>query len=106
MKYFWVMIIIDRFNEIKESIANTMDLPRDVVLNLPKITITGDDEIIIENHKGISLFNENKIEIKSNIGPIIINGKKLEILYIGGSTITVGGKFQSILYEGLKQDES
>jgi hypothetical protein len=31
---------------------------------------------------------------------ISIYGSKFEVLFIGGSTITIGGKFKSIVYEG------
>jgi sporulation protein YqfC len=47
----------------KETIAEKLDLPRDVMLNIPKITITGSNEIIVENHKGFILA-----EGKPNVG--------------------------------------
>lgn len=84
----------------KEAIAEKLDLPRDVILNMPKITITGENEIIIENHKGVILFEETEIKINSNVGVISIYGTGFEILFMGGSTLTVNGKFKSVVYEG------
>ena len=43
----------EKFEKSRDVIAEKFDLPKDVVLNLPKITIIGNNEIIIENHKGI-----------------------------------------------------
>jgi sporulation protein YqfC len=83
----------------KEAIANKLDLPRDILLNLPKITILANSEINIENHKGVVIFEEEQIKINSNIGPISIYGKDFKILFIGGNTITLSGKFKSIVYE-------
>lgn len=83
----------------KEAIAEKLDLPRDVILNLPKITITGDNEITIENHKGVILFEENEIKINSYVGLITICGSGFEILFMGGSTLTVNGKFKSVVYD-------
>lgn len=88
-----------KFNRTKQGIAEKLDLPRDIILNVPKITVTGHNEIIIENHKGVVVFNENEVKINSGIGLICIYGVKFEILFMGGSTITVGGKFKSIIYE-------
>lgn len=88
----------EKLNKTKEVIAEKLDLPRDVVLNIPKITITGDNEINIENHKGIIVFNSNEIKINSNVGIITVKGTNFEILFIGGSTITMSGKFTSVLY--------
>jgi sporulation protein YqfC len=90
----------DRIIKTKETIAEKLDLPRDVVLNMPKITVTGENEIIIENHKGVILFEEKEVKINSNVGLITIYGSGFEILFMGGSTLTVSGKFKSVVYEG------
>ena len=87
-------------NNTKQNIADKLDLPRDIILNMPQIKVIGNNEIIIENHKGIILFEDSQIKINSGIGLISIYGSKFEVLFIGGSTITVGGKFKSIVYEG------
>ncbi|MFC0892482.1 MULTISPECIES: sporulation protein YqfC [Clostridium] len=86
--------------DTKQNIADKLDLPKDIILNMPQIKIIGNDEIIIENHKGIILFEDSQIKINSGIGLISIYGSKFEVLFIGGSTITIGGKFKSIVYEG------
>ncbi|KZL93888.1 sporulation protein YqfC [Clostridium magnum] len=90
----------DKLYRTKQNIADKLDLPRDIILNMPKITVTGDNEIIIENHKGVVLFGENQVKINSGVGLISIFGSRFEILFMGGSTITIGGKFKSIAYEG------
>jgi sporulation protein YqfC len=89
-----------RLNKTKETIAQKLDLPRDVILNVPKIAITGDNEITIENHKGVVLFEEKEIKINSNVGLITIYGNGFEILFMGGNTLTLSGKFKSVVYEG------
>ena len=89
-----------KFSKAKETIAEKLDIPRDIVLNLPKITVTGDNEIVIENHKGVILFEEGQIKINSTIGMIEINGSKFEVLFMGGNTLTLSGKFKSIAYVG------
>lgn len=82
-----------------ERISEKLDLPKDVILNLPKITIVGNEEITIENHKGIILFERNIIKINTKVKIINIEGDDFEILYIGDSTITISGKFKLISYE-------
>ncbi|MEG0297853.1 MAG: sporulation protein YqfC [Clostridium sp.] len=91
-----------RIEKGKESIIEKLDLPKDVMLDLPKIEILGDREITIENHKGIALFERNMIKINTKTNPIEIKGQEFEIVFIGASTITVKGKFNSIKYEGAE----
>lgn len=89
----------DKLYNTKQNIADKLDLPRDIILNMPRIQVTGNNEIIIENHKGIILFEKNEVKVNSGIGIISICGSEFEVLFMGGSTITIGGKFTSITYE-------
>lgn len=88
-----------RIDKSKEILVQKFDLPRDIMFNLPKITIIFDNEIIIEGHKGIFMFTENEIQVNTKLGVIILMGENLEILYIGGSTIILKGNFESVLYD-------
>ena len=88
-----------KIEKSREILVEKLELPKDVILNLPKITIIGDEEITIENHKGIILFERNIIKINTKVKVIDIEGENFEILYIGDSTITISGKFKSISYE-------
>lgn len=89
----------EKFGKSRDIIAEKFDLPKDVVLNLPKITIIGNNEITIENHKGIILFERDIIKINTKVKVINIEGENFEILYIGDSTITISGRFKSVSYE-------
>lgn len=88
-----------KIDKNREIIAEKLDMPKDIIMGLPKITITGDEEITIENHKGIILFERSLIKINTKIKAINIQGENFEILYIGDSTITISGKFNSVIYE-------
>ncbi|WP_426349184.1 sporulation protein YqfC [Alloiococcus sp. CFN-8] len=90
-------------NKFKEALAEKMEIPRDVVMNVPKITVTGDSDMLIENHKGIEAFHEKMIQVNSKLGVISIEGEGLEIVYIGGATLAVRGSINKIYY-GEKKD--
>ncbi|WP_300383014.1 sporulation protein YqfC [Clostridium sp.] len=91
--------MLSRIDKGRAVIAEKLDIPKDIIMSLPKITITGDEEITIENHKGIILFERNLIKINTKIKALNIQGENFEILYIGDSTITISGKFKAIAYE-------
>jgi sporulation protein YqfC len=93
----------NKINNAKEVLAKTLNFPKEIMLDLPRITITGDNEIDIENHKGIMLFEEDEVKINSKVGFIVIKGSGFEILFIGGTTVTISGNFKSITYEGYEQ---
>ena len=93
----------NKINKTKEELARRLNFPKEIIMDLPRITIIGDNEIDIENHKGIVLFEESEVKINSKVGFIVIKGSGFEILFIGGSTITISGNFKSIEYEGYEQ---
>jgi hypothetical protein len=49
-------ILSEKLQRIKESMITKLDLPREMILDLPKVTIISNSEISIENHKGVIFF--------------------------------------------------
>ncbi|MED4689194.1 sporulation protein YqfC, partial [Peribacillus frigoritolerans] len=42
--------------KVKQLMTKTMDLPQDVMMDLPRITMIGQLHIYIENHRGLLAF--------------------------------------------------
>ena len=57
-----------------------LEMPQEIYSNIPKITITGFEEMIIENFKGILEYEDFFIRINTNIGIININGYEFKSL--------------------------
>ena len=47
-------------------------MPKEVGTNIPKVTLTGFEEIVIENYKGILEYEEFFIRVCTHIGNINI----------------------------------
>ena len=60
-----------------KRVSEFLEIPREVLSNIPKITITGFDEIMIENFKGILEYEDFFTRISTSIGNININGFNL-----------------------------
>ena len=67
-----------KFKKGKEVLVEKLELPKDVILDIPKIIVMGRNEITIENHKGIQIFEKNKIKINTNMAPIEIKGNNIK----------------------------
>lgn len=85
--------------KISEIIADTWKMPKDVIMDLPKISICGDKEVFIENHKGLDQYDNDCIKIKTDDGLVIIKGENLRIIVLEYTTIVVNGTFKSVEYE-------
>ncbi|MGB7606036.1 MAG: sporulation protein YqfC [Lutisporaceae bacterium] len=84
--------------KIKETISNALELPKDIVLDVAKITLIGSNNVTVENHKGIVEYNEDQIRINTGSGVLTINGLKLNIKSILQEEITITGEVQCISY--------
>lgn len=76
-----------------------LELPQEVYSNVPKIILTGFDEIIIENFKGILEYEEFYVRINTHIGVVNINGYGLSLENMTNDDIKVKGKIESLEIE-------
>lgn len=90
----------NKIENVKRALSEKLDISKDIILEVPKITIIGKEEISIEHHKGIIVFEKNIIRVNTKIKVIKIVGENFEIIYIGESTLSIKGEFISIEYEG------
>lgn len=80
---------------IKQKMTEFLELPKEIVLNLPKITIVGDSNLLIENYKGVVEYDSNRVRINTGIGVVKIIGQSLIIKEITSEDIMVDGVINS-----------
>ena len=78
--------------------ADAANLPKDVVLGVPILTLTGHYEVNIENDRGSLEYTEQLIRINVRSGQIRITGKSLEINYYTTTDMKITGKVEKIEY--------
>ena len=83
------------------KIDQILEMPKEVYSDIPKITITGFDEMMIENFKGILEYEEYFVRINTHIGIININGFNLNLENITNDDIRVTGKIESMDIERM-----
>ena len=89
-------------NETKsrmEKFADAIDLPKDIISNCSKITSYNDNQVIVENYKGILEYTDEKIRIKTPRKILCLKGEKLFIHVITENDILIEGKFCNMGWE-------
>ena len=81
---------------MKLNISEALELPIDIMMDLPRLTIIGNMEIALLNHKGIIEYTEKIIRINTKSGVFKIIGEGLEIKTILSEEIIIVGEIQSI----------
>lgn len=83
--------------ELINHIADIMELPKDVMLNVPKITVLGDISVFIENHSGIAEFTLEHVKVNSPVGVIEVKGDRLRIKTVLPEEIIIEGQISGVI---------
>lgn len=82
-----------------------LEMPKEVVSSIPKITVVGFEEMLIENYKNILEYEDFYIKINTHMGSININGFNLKLNEMTEDDIMVTGRIESIDFESITEDE-
>lgn len=83
---------------ISKAMADLLEIPKDLVLDLPILTLIGRDELYLENHRGIIEFSSQRIRINLSRGFLELQGDKLEIKALMRDEMKIAGEIRNIRY--------
>lgn len=84
--------------DLRLIFSNMLELPKEVALNLPLISITGNQEMEIENYKGVVEYTEERIRLNTSCGILKIEGKSLFLKQITTENMLITGKITKLEY--------
>ena len=83
---------------LRSWMTKNMELPQDVMMDLPRITMIGQIHIYIENHRGLLAFSDKELRLLLKQGQLLIRGKAFVIKTILPEEILLEGKIDSVTY--------
>jgi sporulation protein YqfC len=82
--------------KIKEKFTELLELPKEIVLDMPKLTMLGNGDLIIENYKGIAEYFEDVLRVNTTSGTIKVKGTNVYIKEITSESIMIYGNILSL----------
>lgn len=82
-----------------QSLAGFLEIPQDIVMDLPRITMLGNKQLLVENHKGIIEYTPSLVRIKLSQGELYILGETLTLGNLQAEQILVEGVVQKVNYD-------
>lgn len=79
-----------------EKLARRTDLPADIVAGAPKVTLTGMEQVLVENHRGILAYTDGLVEVTGRSGHIRIRGEKLLLRAMDSEMLLVTGNILGV----------
>lgn len=84
---------------MREKVAEAMELPKEIALSMPKITVLAGKEASVENYKGIIELSREKIRLYTAAGILSLTGENLDISAITDEDVTILGAIGKIEFE-------
>ncbi|WP_211229980.1 sporulation protein YqfC [Desulfovirgula thermocuniculi] len=81
-----------------KRVADLLEIPGDVMLNLPRIVLVGNLQAFIENHRGILEYNPQVVRVSISEGELEISGENLVLRNILPEEICVEGNIRAVAF--------
>lgn len=82
----------------KESLVESLKLPKDICMGAIRVTLTGSQEAWIENYRGILEYSENLILLQGKTCQVCFEGSRLTIDYYTNEDMKISGCICCVKY--------
>lgn len=82
----------------KQKLAKTLEISKDVLSDIPRFTLNDNNELRVENYKGIIFYDFSEIKLGAKQYTILISGKNLKISSITDEDIFIIGEITSLSF--------
>jgi len=83
---------------MKKMAADMLEVPKDSLLNVPRITLIGGMHVFVENFQGIVEFRDDRLRLALTQGGLTVHGRELVIKTIQPSEVVIEGNISGIHY--------
>ncbi len=75
-----------------------MQLPADVTMDLPRITMIGQLHIYIENHRGVLQFSNKELRLLLKEGQLLVTGDQFVLKTILPEELLLEGRIDKVMF--------
>ncbi|ERI09919.1 sporulation protein YqfC [Aneurinibacillus aneurinilyticus ATCC 12856] len=78
--------------------TGALDMPQDLTMEMPRITMIGQLQMYIENHRGVLWFSNQELRLLLTKGQLLIRGQNLVIRAILPEEVLVEGVVDQVVF--------
>lgn len=83
---------------LRKNVTEALELPKEIMLNLPLVSLVGREEVTIENYKGILEYGEEMVRVGTAAGVLRLTGKGLCLKQLSAECMVVTGKIDELCF--------
>lgn len=81
---------------MRQRVADSLDMSKEVILDVPKLVFIGNHEVAVENYKSIMEYTDTKIVLEAKPCVLRFTGQELELKSMAREMIFVTGKINKL----------
>jgi len=79
-----------------EKLSERLDLPAEALAGAPRVTLTGSDRVLVENHRGLLRYTETELEIACAHGLVRVRGAELLLRAMDERMLLITGRVTGV----------
>ena len=80
-----------RWTDTVERAAEKLALPADSMADVPRITLTGRRQLLVEQHRGLALYADDCVELRCAAFGLIVRGSSLRLAAMDRDAVLLTG---------------
>ena len=88
----------DFAKNLKYQVSEFLEIPGEVVLDLPRIVVLGNLRLVVENHRGILKYGPELVHLNMPEGELVVRGRDLRLRSVFPEEICIEGHIESIVF--------
>ena len=80
----------------RKNMTEALELPKEIMLHLPLISFIGQEEVTIENYKGILEYSEETVRIGTSAGVLRLMGQGLCLKQLSAECMVITGRVEKM----------
>lgn len=84
--------------KLKRQMSDMLEIPSDIIMDLPKIVLVGDLQLFIENHRGIIEYTAENVRVNVGDYEVAVSGEELLLRNILPDEICLEGRIKTVQF--------
>ena len=84
--------------DVIDLAAERLEIPTFGLHGLPRLTLTGNRQLLVEQHRGLTRYSADCIELALKQGSIRLAGKNLRLVAMDKEAVLIAGEIKSVEY--------
>ena len=84
--------------DVIDLAAERLEIPTFGLHGLPRLTLTGNRQLLIEQHRGLTRYGADCIELALQKGSVRLTGKNLRLVAMDKEAVLIAGEIRCVEY--------